>query len=95
MLFRSLDALRQRFGRLNRNGRDITPSAAIVAVNEEVGARSTDRVYGEADACAACTRIRAQSGRSDELCDDHLGDALGMGGGWALGAAGHKLDRKR
>ncbi|HEU4654084.1 MAG TPA: type I-U CRISPR-associated helicase/endonuclease Cas3 [Steroidobacteraceae bacterium] len=43
-----LDALRQRFGRLNRNGRDITPSAAIVAINEEVGARSSDPVYREA-----------------------------------------------
>ncbi|MDX9838497.1 MAG: type I-U CRISPR-associated helicase/endonuclease Cas3 [Azoarcus sp.] len=43
-----LDALLQRFGRLNRNGRDITPSAVIVAVNEEVGARSSDPVYGEA-----------------------------------------------
>jgi CRISPR-associated endonuclease/helicase Cas3 len=42
------DALRQRFGRLNRNGRDIMPLAAIVAINEEVGARSSDPVYGEA-----------------------------------------------
>ena len=47
-----LYALRQRFGRLNRNGRDITPSAAIVAINEEVGARSSDPVYGEAIAQA-------------------------------------------
>jgi len=43
-----LDALRQRFGRLNRNGRDITPSAAIVAIKEEVGKKSSDLVYGEA-----------------------------------------------
>lgn len=48
----SLDALRQRFGRLNRNGRDITLSAAIVAVKDEVGARSSDPVYGEAIAQA-------------------------------------------
>lgn len=47
-----LDALRQRFGRLNRNGRDITPQAVIVAVNEEVGVRSSDPVYGEAIAHA-------------------------------------------
>lgn len=44
-----LDALRQRFGRLNRNGRKIiAPSSVIVAINEEVGARSSDPVYGEA-----------------------------------------------
>ncbi len=47
-----LDALRQRFGRLNRNGRDITPSAAIVAINEEIGVRSSDPVYAEAMAHA-------------------------------------------
>lgn len=47
-----LDALRQRFGRLNRSGRGITPPAVIVAVNEEVGARSSDPVYGEAIAHA-------------------------------------------
>ena len=43
-----LDCLRQRFGRLNRDGRDITPRATIVAIKEEVGARSTDPVYGDA-----------------------------------------------
>jgi CRISPR-associated endonuclease/helicase Cas3 len=43
-----LDSLRQRFGRLNRDGRDLVPQAAILAVKEEVGARATDPVYGEA-----------------------------------------------
>jgi CRISPR-associated endonuclease/helicase Cas3 len=43
-----LDALRQRFGRLNRNGRDMVPRAAIVAIKEELGSRSDDAVYGEA-----------------------------------------------
>lgn len=32
----SLDALRQRFGRLNRNGRDITVSAAILVTDAEI-----------------------------------------------------------
>lgn len=42
-----LDCLRQRVGRLNRAGRPITPLAAIVAIKEEVGARSTDPVYAQ------------------------------------------------
>lgn len=43
-----LDALRQRFGRLNRAGRPIVPSAAIVASKADVAARGTDPVYGTA-----------------------------------------------
>ncbi|MEN9544621.1 MAG: hypothetical protein RLZZ598_1454 [Pseudomonadota bacterium] len=44
-----LDALRQRFGRLNRNGRsDVTSYAVIIAVKDEVGARADDPVYGTA-----------------------------------------------
>lgn len=41
-----LDALRQRFGRLNRDGRPIETRAAIVAVKEETGSRCDDAVYG-------------------------------------------------
>ncbi|MBT9290786.1 type I-G CRISPR-associated helicase/endonuclease Cas3g [Prosthecodimorpha staleyi] len=43
-----LDALRQRFGRLNRAGRPIVPSAAIVASKADVASRGTDIVYGTA-----------------------------------------------
>jgi CRISPR-associated endonuclease/helicase Cas3 len=39
-----IDALRQRFGRLNRNGRDITPYAAIISGKAD----PKDPVYGEA-----------------------------------------------
>ncbi len=42
-----LDALRQRFGRLNRMGRDIHAMAAILAAKDEIGSRSTDAVYGD------------------------------------------------
>jgi len=43
-----LDALRQRFGRLNRLGRpEITARAVIVATKEEVAARADDPVYGD------------------------------------------------
>lgn len=43
-----LDALRQRFGRLNRAGREIEPYAAILATKSVLGARYDDPVYGTA-----------------------------------------------
>jgi CRISPR-associated endonuclease/helicase Cas3 len=41
-----LDALRQRFGRLNRAGRDIVPYATIVTAKSDIGSRYEDPVYG-------------------------------------------------
>lgn len=41
-----IDALRQRFGRLNRDGRDIKPYAAIVATKTEIAGKEEDPVYG-------------------------------------------------
>lgn len=43
-----LDALRQRFGRLNRAGRKIEPYAAIIAGKQDVSARQNDPVYVKA-----------------------------------------------
>lgn len=43
-----VDSLRQRFGRLNRAGRDIKPYAAIVADRTDISARADDPVYGKA-----------------------------------------------
>jgi CRISPR-associated endonuclease/helicase Cas3 len=44
-----LDSLRQRFGRLNRLGRPIEPSAAILAASDQIGKRAKpDPVYGGA-----------------------------------------------
>lgn len=44
-----LDALRQRFGRLNRMGRGIDARATILAAADQIGARAKpDPVYGEA-----------------------------------------------
>ena len=43
----SLDALRQRFGRLNRAGRPIHARGKILAPAEDVGKRSDDPVYGD------------------------------------------------
>ncbi|HKJ96092.1 MAG TPA: type I-U CRISPR-associated helicase/endonuclease Cas3, partial [Gammaproteobacteria bacterium] len=47
-----LDSLRQRFGRLNRAGRPITPRAAVVAGKATLGKRYEDPVYGSAIAAA-------------------------------------------
>lgn len=41
-----LDALRQRFGRLNRAGRDIVPFAAILAMKADLSPKVEDPVYG-------------------------------------------------
>ncbi len=42
-----LDALRQRFGRLNRAGRrDVAAEAAILAHRDDIGAKADDPVYG-------------------------------------------------
>ncbi len=43
----SLDALRQRFGRLNRAGRPIPSEAVVLAHKEDVGVKADDPVYGK------------------------------------------------
>jgi len=43
-----LDALRQRFGRLNRAGRDVIPYAAIIAGRSDLDSRHDDPIYGGA-----------------------------------------------
>jgi CRISPR-associated endonuclease/helicase Cas3 len=43
-----LDALRQRFGRLNRAARDIVPYATVIAFGTDVSPRHEDPVYGRA-----------------------------------------------
>jgi len=43
-----LDSLRQRFGRLNRDGRKIEPYAAVIAAKADLLARTDDPVYGTA-----------------------------------------------
>lgn len=62
----SLDALRQRFGRLNRKGRPIAARAAILMREESVKDNETDPVYG-----AALARTWAwlwnQAGKSAEI----------------------------
>ena len=42
-----LDALRQRFGRLNRAGRPIAAEGTIIAIAEDIAKSSNDPVYGD------------------------------------------------
>lgn len=60
-----LDALRQRFGRLNRAGRDMSPYAAIVAMKEDVSSKAKDPIYGHAirHAWARLTEAATKVGR--------------------------------
>jgi CRISPR-associated endonuclease/helicase Cas3 len=43
----AFDALRQRFGRLNRAGRNFRPEAAILAHKQDIGTKADDPVYGD------------------------------------------------
>ena len=43
----SLDALRQRFGRLNRAGRSVQAAGAILALAEDIAKKADDPVYGD------------------------------------------------
>ena len=43
----ALDALRQRFGRLNRAGRRIDAEGAIIALSDDIAKRADDPVYGD------------------------------------------------
>ena len=65
-----LDALRQRFGRLNRAGRDIAPYAAIVATKSDISPRHEDPVYGKAikPAWDYLTQAATKKG-SDQIVD--------------------------
>lgn len=59
-----IDALRQRFGRVNRAGRELEPYGAIVTKKSFLGARYEDPVYGKAIKPAWDYLSRAQSKRS-------------------------------
>ncbi|MGF1660574.1 MAG: type I-U CRISPR-associated helicase/endonuclease Cas3 [Rubrimonas sp.] len=58
----ALDALRQRFGRLDRAGRLTLAEAAIVARADDLKSKAVDPVYGD--------RIRTTWGALDRLADD-------------------------
>jgi CRISPR-associated endonuclease/helicase Cas3 len=61
----SFDALKQRFGRLNRAGRNIKAEAVILAHKDDLGAKADDPVYGD--------RIRATWDKLQQLAVDSAG----------------------
>ena len=65
-----LDCLRQRFGRLNRAGRDIEPYAVIVAAKSDLLKSTDDPVYGKAikPAWDCLKKARCKRGR-DRVVD--------------------------
>ncbi len=65
-----LDALRQRFGRLNRAGRDVVPYAAIVATKSDISGQRDDPVYGKAIKAAwECLTKATEKGGPEDLVD--------------------------
>ena len=83
----SLDALRQRFGRLNRAGRPIEAEARILALGPDIAKRADDPVYGD--------RIRktwdALTDAATESCLDFGSEALEA----TLGPSGADLSAPR
>ncbi len=61
----SLDALRQRFGRLNRDGRRVPAEGAILALADDIADTSDDPVYG--DRLAKTWNALKKSARDDEV----------------------------
>ncbi len=47
---------------------------------EIAGSAKQERVFGEAEACAACDEARKDSGDTSALCERHLAEAMGFGG---------------
>lgn len=56
-----------------------------------LAAERADATFRQAESCPACLAAREAAGEPEGLCDEHLGQALGVTGGWALGTPGRKL----
>jgi len=66
----SLDALRQRFGRVDRLGEYGRAQGVIIAVREEGKIRKDDPIYGEAlDACWRVLRERRGKKKGEQMID--------------------------
>jgi CRISPR-associated endonuclease/helicase Cas3 len=64
----ALDALRQRFGRLNRAGRPIRPQAVILAHKDDLSAKADDPVYG-AKIKATWEKLQQFAAETDGIVD--------------------------
>jgi len=73
----SLDALRQRFGRLNRAGRSVEAEGCILALPADIAKRTVDPVYGDRirNTWNALTDAATKTGLdfSSEVLDEMLG----------------------
>ena len=67
----SLDALRQRFGRLNRAGRPVTAKGVILALVKDVAKKADDPVYGN--------RIRLTWEALKKVADEDRVDSVDFG----------------
>ena len=81
----ALDALRQRFGRLNRGGRSIDAEGVIIARTEDVANRADDPVYGN--------RIRLTWDALDRIAVEGIVDFGVEVLPERLNAAGFRLDQ--
>ncbi len=86
----------------NRGRRPSRPAAARPATLDSaergdghllraVAAARAEVAYDAAAACDSCHTVRSAQADPDALCDRHLGQALGISGGWDLGPPGKKL----
>jgi CRISPR-associated endonuclease/helicase Cas3 len=64
----AFDALRQRFGRLNRAGRDVHVEGAVLAHKDEIGAKGEDPVYGDRIA-KTWTKLKQLAPEPDDILD--------------------------
>lgn len=59
----------------------------------QAAALRAEDTYAAAQQCPQCQATRASHGDGDALCDEHLGRALGVVGGWDLPGRGHVLQQ--
>lgn len=81
----SLDALRQRFGRLNRSGREVEAKAVVLVRADQAKTSDDDPVYGAALG-ATWNWLKAQAGESGEIDFGIEALAPRLPGGEALAA---------
>jgi CRISPR-associated endonuclease/helicase Cas3 len=71
-----LDALRQRFGRLNRAGRDIAVEAVVLAHKDDTGSKAEDPVYGDRIA-KSWTKLQQLGAEANGVVDFGIGALRG------------------
>ena len=57
-------------------------SRGDVKVEQAFSKLRSDAAFEDADQCASCRSERERQGDDEALCDEHLGQALGMNSTW-------------